>query len=51
MIGIGLAYTVYPPFIWLSVVVALGMIVSGFTNNCGLFLLISELPWNKESRP
>ncbi|MBX9670421.1 MAG: DUF2892 domain-containing protein [Candidatus Obscuribacterales bacterium] len=48
LVGIGLAYVVYPPFIWLSVVVALGMIVSGVSDSCALVFFVSQLPWNRE---
>lgn len=48
LIGIGCAYIVYPPFIWISVIVALGMIVSGITDSCGMAFLIAQLPWNKK---
>lgn len=47
LVGIALAYTLYPPFIWLSIMVALGMILSGLTNSCALGNLIEKLPWNK----
>ncbi len=47
LVGIGLAYVVYPPFIWLSVVVALGMIVSGVSDSCALGFFVSQLPWNR----
>jgi len=47
LIGIALAYVVFPPFIWISIVAALGMILSGLTNSCALGMLIGKLPWNQ----
>ncbi len=47
LLGIGLAYSAYPPFIWFSIMVALGMVISGVTNSCALGLLIKQLPWNR----
>jgi hypothetical protein len=47
LLGISLAYSAYPPFIWFSIMVALGMVISGVTNSCALGLLIKQLPWNR----
>lgn len=49
LVGIALAYAIFPPFIWLSIVVSLGMIVSGVTNSCALGSVIAKLPWNQNS--
>lgn len=49
LVGIALAYAIFPPFIWLSIVVSLGMIVSGVTNSCALGSVIAKLPWNQKS--
>jgi amino acid transporter len=45
--GIALAYAVFPPFIWIAVVAALGMVLSGLTDSCALGQMIKEMPWNK----
>lgn len=50
LLGIGVAYTICLPFIWLSVVVALGMVLSGLTDSCALGMLIELMPWNRESK-
>jgi hypothetical protein len=46
LVGISLAYSICLPFIWLAILVALGMVLSGITNSCALGLLIKQLPWN-----
>lgn len=47
LLGVALAYSVSLPFICLSILVALGMVLSGLTNSCALGNLIQHLPWNK----
>lgn len=47
LLGISLAYTVYPIWIWLSIVAAIGMLLSGMTNSCALGDLLSLAPWNR----
>lgn len=50
LLGICIAYTICLPFIWLSILVALGMVLSGITNSCALGLMIKQLPWNRTDK-
>ncbi len=38
---------VAPVFIWLSAFVGVGLLISGFTDWCGMGMIISRMPWNK----
>lgn len=50
LFGIALAYSVNLYFIWLAILVAVGMVMSGITNSCSLGLLIKQLPWNQSDK-
>ena len=39
---------VWPPMIWLSAFVGAGLVFAGASGFCGLGLLLSAMPWNKE---
>lgn len=47
LLGLALAYSINPVFILLSLVVALGMIVSACTDSCAMGIVVSYLPWNR----
>ncbi len=42
-----LSQTVHPSWNWLSVFVGGGLFVGGTTGWCGMYLLLSKMPWNK----
>ena len=39
----------WPPLIWLSGFVGAGLCVAGITGFCGLGVLLSAMPWNRQS--
>lgn len=47
LIGIALAYTLSPNWIFLSAFVSLGMIFSALTNTCGMAAVLAKMPWNQ----
>jgi rhodanese-related sulfurtransferase len=47
LLGISLAYTVNPSFIWLSVGTTLGMLMSGLTGSTVLRDFLADAPWNR----
>ncbi len=47
LLGIVLEYAVFPGGIILSILVSLGLIYSGITNNCMMANLLAKMPWNK----
>ncbi|MBX9877500.1 MAG: DUF2892 domain-containing protein [Candidatus Obscuribacterales bacterium] len=47
LLGISLAYTISPFWIYLSAFIALGMLLSALTDSCGMGLVLSKLPWNR----
>lgn len=46
-VGVLLALTVHPNFIYLSGFIGLGLMYAGATDFCGMSLLLAKLPWNK----
>lgn len=48
LFGIAMAYTINLTFIWLAILVSMGMVISGVTNSCALGLLIKRMPWNQK---
>ncbi len=46
-IGVFLALTVHPHFIYLSGFVGIGLMYSGVADFCGMSLLLAKMPWNK----
>jgi len=48
LLGVILAKTVHPGFIWLSAIVGAGLINAGITDWCGMGLLLARFPWNKK---
>ena len=46
-IGVLLALTIHPGFIYLSGFIGLGLMYSGATDFCGMSLMLAKLPWNK----
>ena len=46
-IGVFLALTVHPHFIYLSGFVGLGLMYSGAADFCGMSLVLAKMPWNK----
>ena len=38
---------VNPVFIWLSGFVGVGLLISGFTEWCGMRMLLMRMPWNQ----
>lgn len=46
LFSIALAYTINLNFIWVAILVSMGMVISGVTNSCALGLLIKRMPWN-----
>ena len=45
--GVLLSQFVNPAFIWLSGFVGAGLIFAGFTDWCGMGMLIARMPWNQ----
>ncbi len=45
--GVLLTQFVNPAFIWLSGFVGVGLLISGFTDWCGMGMLIARMPWNQ----
>ncbi len=47
IVGVLLAQFVHPLFIYLPVVVGLGLLISGISGWCGMALVLAKMPWNK----
>ncbi|MBC6413576.1 MAG: rhodanese-like domain-containing protein [Chromatiales bacterium] len=47
LVGVLLALTVHPGFIYLCGFIGLGLMYAGATDFCGMSLLLARLPWNK----
>ncbi len=45
--GVLLTQFVNPVFVWLTGFVGIGLLISGFTEWCGMRMLISRMPWNQ----
>ena len=52
-IGVALGWFVHPAFFGLSAFIGAGLMVAGFTDFCGMGLLLAKMPWNQRgaSRP
>ena len=46
-IGVLLALTVHPNFVYLSGFIGLGLMYAGAADFCGMSLLLAKMPWNK----
>ncbi|MBX9694499.1 MAG: DUF2892 domain-containing protein [Cyanobacteria bacterium] len=47
ILGISLSFVVHPAFVSLSVIVALGMIISAVAGSCAMGIIVSWFPWNR----
>lgn len=47
VLGVVLAQTVHPAFVWLSAFVGAGLVFAGLTGFCGMGLLLTKAPWNR----
>lgn len=47
LLGVILARTVHPDFIFLSAFFGAGLLCAGLTGWCGLVMLMSRMPWNQ----
>lgn len=47
VLGVVLARTANPHFIWLAAFVGAGLVFAGFTGFCGMGLLLAKAPWNR----
>ena len=47
VVGVALGFFVHPGFYGLSAFVGAGLVFAGITDICGLCILLSKLPWNK----
>lgn len=47
VLGVVLARTVHPNFIWLAAFVGAGLVFAGVTGFCGMGLLLAKAPWNR----
>ena len=47
LVGVLLTQFVNPVFIWLTGFVGVGLLISGFTDWCGMRMLIARMPWNQ----
>lgn len=47
IVGVILALTTHPAFIYLSGFVGLGLLLAGITGFCPMATILSKLPWNK----
>lgn len=47
LLGVLLAWLVYPAFIGLSAFVGAGLVFAGITNTCGMGMLLARMPWNR----
>jgi hypothetical protein len=50
ILGISLSYIANPMWIWLAVMVALGMVHSAITGQQSLVDIVSAAPWNRSKR-
>ncbi len=46
LIGISLSF-LHPVFLFLAVIVALGMVLSAIAGTCAMGVIVSWLPWNR----
>jgi len=46
--GIAMARLAHPSFIYISLFVGCGLIFAGITGFCGMAILLSRMPWNKQ---
>jgi len=47
VIGSALGYFVHPAFIALAAFVGAGLMFAGFTDTCGMGMLLARMPWNQ----
>ena len=47
VLGVALARTVHPGFMWLSGFIGGGLVFAGITGFCGMGLLLAKAPWNR----
>lgn len=47
LLGVVLAQTVHPNFVWLAGFVGAGLVFAGATGFCGMGLLLAKAPWNR----
>lgn len=49
--GSALATIVHPAFLGLPAFVGAGLLFAGVTNTCGMAMLLTKMPWNKNVKP
>ena len=47
-LGVVLGMTVHPGFFYFSGFVGLGLMVAGFTDFCGMAMMLEKMPWNRK---
>lgn len=47
VLGVALAQTVHPGFVWLAAFVGAGLVFAGATGFCGMGILLAKAPWNR----
>lgn len=47
LVGSVFALTIDPRFVYVPLVVSLGLVISGATGWCGMAFLLSRMPWNR----
>ncbi len=47
VLGVVLAQTLHPGFIWVAGVVGAGLVFAGVTGFCGMALVLAKAPWNR----
>lgn len=46
--GLALAWLIHPGFLTLPFFVSAGLVFSAVTDTCGMVLILSKMPWNKQ---
>lgn len=50
VLGVVLSRTVHPDVIWLSAFIGAGLMFAGFTDTCGMGMMLAKMPWNQCSQ-
>lgn len=49
LLGVLLAHLIHPYFLGMAIFAGAGLLFSGISDNCGMGMLLSRMPWNQSS--
>lgn len=51
LLGAILAWALHPAWLWLCAFVGAGLVFAGWTDTCGMAMILARMPWNQRREP